>query len=424
MQEIKLVGLDQSVFYKKLKNGLSVYFIPYKNKTNYTMHYITKFGSRNTTFKSIDSKKMITVPDGIAHFLEHKMFEQEDGIDPFTFAAKTGTSANASTSQKITRYYFEGNSGFEENLEYLINYVHSPYFTDENVEKEKGIIAEEINQYDDEVEWFLDNEIKQAIFKNEPSRIDIGGTVESITSITKEQLYETYHTFYQPSNMILMICGDFNLEKALELIENNELLNNVKTNIEIEEKFEKEPIEVFKKECNLEFNIINTKMAYTIKIPLKDIKDKYLFNLYIGLFSSIKFGLSSEFRENMRKKNLMTSFYTEREIYGDFLLMTFIADSENPKELVSEIKKELNSINIKEEDVERLKKVWISSEVVMIDNISLTLDNILYDIINYGKVINNKTEIFRTLNLSDLENTVKEIDFSNASVIIVNPKKV
>ena len=423
MKEIKLLGLDQSVLYKKLENGLDVYFIPYKNKTNYTMHYITKFGSRNTTFKPVDSKEMITVPDGIAHFLEHKMFESEDGVDPFSFAAKTGTSSNATTSFKSTRYYFEGNTGFEENLDYLLTFVNSPYFTDENFEKEKGIIAEEIKQYDDEVEWFIDEELRKAVFKNDTVRIDIAGTVESISKITKELLYQTYETFYQPSNMILMISGNFDPEIALNVINNNESLNRMKTNIKIEEEEIDEPVEVNEKEKELEFSIVNPKVAYAVKIPLNKIKDRYLFSLYLGLFNNIKFGLSSEFRERMKQKNLMTAFYTEREIYGDYMLMVFVANSDKPKELISEIKKELSSLNIREEEIERLKKVWISSEVVMIDNVVITLDNILYDIINYGKVIDNKVEIFKTLNLKDLEKAISSIDFNNASSVIVKPKK-
>ena len=423
MKEIKLQDLDQSIYFKKLNNGLEVYFIPYKNKSNYSMHYITKFGSRNTAFKPVGSKKMITVPDGIAHFLEHKMFEQENGVDPFTFAAKTGTSSNATTSYKTTRYYFEGNTGFEENLDYLLTFVNSPYFTDENVEKEKGIIAEEIKQYDDEVDWFLDEELRKAVFEKDPTRIDIAGTVESISGITKELLYETYNTYYQPSNMILIISGNFNKEIALKVIENNEALNNAKTNIPIEEEKVKEPTKVYKKEKKLEFNVVNPKVGYAIKIPLEKVKDKYLFSLYLGLFNNIKFGLSSEFRERMKQKQLMTSFYTEREIYGDYILIVFVADSDKPDELISEIKQELKTFDIKVEEIERLKKVWISSEVIMIDNMLITLDNILYDLINYGKIIDNKVEIFKSLNLKALKETIQSINFDNASYVLVNPKK-
>ncbi len=423
MKEIKLSGLDQSVFFEKLENGLEVYFIPYKNKTNYTMHYVTKFGSTNTTFCPIDEKEYITVPDGIAHFLEHKMFEQEDGVDPFTFASKSGTNSNASTSYKITRYYFEGSNNFKENLDYLLTYVHSPYFTEENVEKEKGIIAEEIKQYDDEIDWILDEELRKSIFQKDSTRIDIAGTVESISGITKDLLYKTYTAYYQPSNMILLVSGSFNKEEALETIQNNKALNAAITNYTIKEKKAKEPVEVARKEYSFKFPIVNPKVAYGMKIPVKGIKDRYRFNLYVGMILNILFGLSSRFRERMKKEKLMTSFYNERDFVGDYLIINFYADSKDAKKLVEEIKKELKTGNITEEEIERLKKVWISSEVVMVDNIALTLDNLLDDIISYGEIIPNKIDLYRSMNRKGLEEIYKKIDFDNASVVYVEPKE-
>ncbi len=423
MKEIKLSKLDQSVFYEKLDTGLEVYFIPYENKANYAMHYVTKFGSTNTTFCPIGTKKMIIVPNGSAHFLEHKMFEQEDGLDPFTFASKSGTSSNASTSYKITRYYFEGSNNFKDNLDYLLTYVHSPYFTDENVEKEKGIIAEEINQYDDEIEWILDEELRKSIFEKDPTRIDIAGTVESISGITKELLYQTYETYYQPSNMILLISGAFDKEEALEIIRKNKALNQATTNKEIKEEKVKEKESVYRKEYTFNFQVVNPKVAYGIKIPVKNIKDRYRFNLYVGMMLNILFGLSSKFRERMKKEELMTSFYNERDYVGDYLVINFYADSKNASRLVDEIKRELENGEITEEEVERLKKVWISSEVVMIDNISITLDNILDDIITYGHVIENKIDLYRSLNKKELDETRRKIDFTNDCVVYVKPKK-
>ncbi|MCI8588888.1 MAG: insulinase family protein [Bacilli bacterium] len=423
MKEIKLNGLDQSVFFEKLKNGLQVFFIPYENKTNYAMHYVTKFGSINTTFSPIGEKKMITVPDGIAHFLEHKMFEQEDGMDPFTFASKSGTNSNASTSYKITRYYFEGSNNFLENLDYLLTYVHSPYFTDENVEKEKGIIAEEIKQYDDEIDWILDEELRKSLFHKDPTRIDIAGTVESISKITKELLYKTYNTFYQPSNMILLVSGCFNKEDALEVIQKNEALNNAETNQSIKEKKEEEPTSVLRTEYSFTFPIVNSKVAFGIKIPVKSVKDRYRFNLYVGMILNILFGLSSKFRERMKSEKLMTSFYNERDFVGDYLVINFYADSKDAKRLIKEIKNELKHGKIMEEEIERLKKVWISSEVVMVDNISLTLDNLLDDIINYGKIIENKIDLYKSMNKKELDEVYRKIDFENASVVYVEPKE-
>jgi len=423
MKLIELVGLDQSVYYEKLENGLEVYLIPYKNKSNYTMHYLTKYGSVQTTFIPYGKSKKITVPDGIAHFLEHKMFEQEDGMDPFTFASKTGTYSNASTNYECTRYYFDGNKAFKENLDYLLDFVGRPYFTDESVEKEKGIIAEEIKQYDDEVEWFFEEEMKKALLKKDNHRVDIAGTVESIYKITKEDLYDTYYTFYQPSNMFLMISGDFDKEEAMNVIKNNNTLNNAKTNFEIKVFNEEEPFEVNEKKIEKSFNIVNTKVGYGVKIPLKDIDDIYKFGLYIGMMLNIKFGLSSNFREMLKKDGLITSFYMEREVVGDYLLITFKSDSEKPEELVNRIKKELENFEVEEKELERLKKVWISSEVMMIDNISLTLDNIASDIIEYGKMIPNKTEIFRSLNKKEYDEIISNIDFSNSSTVFIRPKK-
>ncbi len=423
MKAIELKGLDQTLYYEKLENGLEVYMLPYKNKSNYTMHYLTKYGSIQTTFIPYGEKEKITVPDGIAHFLEHKMFEQEDGVDPFTYAAKTGTYSNASTNFECTRYYFEGNQAFQDNLNYLLDFVGSPYFTDENVEKEKGIIAEEIKQYDDEVEWVFEEEMKKALLQKDNHRVDIAGTIESINTITKEDLYNTYYTFYQPSNMFLVISGDFKVEDAINTIKNNETLRNAKTNFKVKVFQEEEPLSVNEKIKELEFNVVNTKVGYGIKIPIKHIKNKYLFNLYIGLMLSIKFGLSSVFREKLKKEQLMTSFYTEREIVGEYLIIAFKADSETPFELIEEIKKELANIEIPEEEINRLKKVWISSEVIMIDNINMSLENIVDDIIEFGDIIPNKVEIFRSLNKKDYDKILSSIDFSNSSTVIIRPKE-
>lgn len=422
MKKIDLIGLDQSVYFEKLDNGLEIYMIPYQNKSNYAMHYITKYGSIQTTFIPYGKKEKRTVPDGIAHFLEHKMFEQEDGIDPFTFASKTGTYSNASTNFECTRYYFEGNQAFEENLNYLLDFVGSPYFTDENVEKEKGIIAEEIKQYDDEVEWTFEEELKKALLQKDNHRIDIAGTVESINKITKEDLYDTYYTFYQPSNMFLVISGDFDKDKALATIKNNKTLEKANSNFLIKVFSEEEPLKVNEEKVELELPVATTKVGYGIKISLDDVDNKYLFDLYIGMMLNIKFGLSSLFREKLKADKLMTSFYIEREIIGNYLIISFKADSSNPDELVKAIKKELETYDVAEEDISRLKKVWISSEVMMIDNINMTLENVIDDIIRYGKIISNRVDIYRSLNKKEYDDIISKVDFSNSSTLIIKPK--
>ena len=151
-KELELKG-----YYERLENGLEVYLVPMEKKDKYFITYATKFGSIATQFTPYKEKSERTVPNGVAHFLEHKMFEQEDGIDPFTFFSESGTDANASTNFDLTRYICYGTKNFDKNLRYLIKYVNSPYFTDENVEKEKGIIAQEINMYKDEAGYAIED---------------------------------------------------------------------------------------------------------------------------------------------------------------------------------------------------------------------------------------------------------------------------
>lgn len=423
MKKIELKGLDTSVFYEKLENGLEVYLVPYENKNNYFMTYATKFGSNQTEFVPSGEKNLRKVPDGIAHFLEHKMFEQEDGIDPFTFYAKTGTGANASTTYDSTQYICYGTNNLEENLDYLLSYVNSPYFTDENVEKEKGIIKEEIKMYDDIAEWQLEEELRKSVYHVHPMRIDIAGTVQEIDKITKEDLYTCYNTYYQPGNMFLIVAGKIDPEKTMEVIRKNQEQIKKESTFQVKEKVYDEKIEVNEKKKELKMNIVVPKIGYAIKLDRDKlgIKDDHLLDIYLQMFTTLVFGLSSEFREYARSNQLMTSFYTQWEKADHYKTLLIMAETSKPKELLDAIKNEVKQFKIKEEDIERMKKVWISSEVQMIDIVETTVNNLYDDIIKYGHMIPNKTEIIRSLNGKELNKILEEIDFSNACEIIVEP---
>ena len=216
MKEIELSSLDMKVYQETLKNGLEIYLIPYDNKQNYFITYATKYGSDVLEFETSD--KHFKPPLGIAHYLEHKMFEMESGEDPFTFFSESGTGSNAMTSYRSTKYICYGTKRFDENLRYLLKFVNEPYFTDSNVEKEKGIIAEEIKMYDDLVDYKTEMKLRQNIYKNNSRKYDIAGTVEDIYKITKEDLYDSYNSFYTPNNMFVLIVGNFNVREAIKII--------------------------------------------------------------------------------------------------------------------------------------------------------------------------------------------------------------
>ncbi len=423
MEEIKLAGLDQSLFYEKLENGLEVYLLPYPKKKNFCVHYATHFGSLDTEFVPVGEDKMIKVPDGIAHFLEHKMFEQEDGQDPFSFFTARGCDCNASTTWKSTRYLFSGCDHLEENLDYLLSYVNRPYFTDENVEKEKGIIAEEIKMYNDDVDWTMERKMKEATFHKDHIKVDIAGTVESIGEITKEDLYHCYNTFYQPSNMFLIATGNIDCEKMIEQIKNHPDLKNRKSNLPFTVKKEKEEKTVVHKYQEIEQNVVNQKVGLTFKIPWDSKMDPYLFDTYLGSLLSILFGQSSIYSEMIRDNGLATSFFYMREHTDDYVTIEFIAQADDAKKFTDFVIDTLKNGKITKEDLERVKKVWISSEVIMVDNSEATLDNIYYDLTEFRRLIPDKIEIYKSLSFDTLKKIRKDLKLDSYSVVVVHPKE-
>ena len=421
MKKINLKGLEMDCFQETLENGLEVYMLPYENKKNYFISFATRYGSDIVSFTDGKGKK-ITPPLGVAHFLEHKMFEQESGEDPFSFFSASGTDSNASTSFDNTQYICYGTKEFAKNLRYLLHFVNSPYYTDHNVNKEKGIIAEEIKMYEDMPDFQLEMKLRECIYKKHPRRIDIAGTVDEINKITKEDLYACYSNYYVPNNMFVLIVGNFDKEEALKIIE-DELGYKKKSKLPKKEKIE-EPLEVYHKEATLKKDIEIPKLAYGLKVSLKGfpITDLEL-DLYLHMLTTILFGASSEFREKARQEKLLSSMYIDWESVEDKRVFYFMASTNEPEKLKKAIIEEFKKKNISEEAFNRIKKVWIANEVRMIDNINDAVSNLYDDIIKYKEIIPNKIDIIRKLKMKTLKEIIKEIDFNNTSTVIMISNK-
>lgn len=427
MKEIKLLGLDQSVFYQKLENGLDIYLIPYKNKINYTMHYVTKFGSRNTTFKPIGSKKMVTVPDGIAHFLEHKMFDLENGIDVMTSFSKQGVSANASTSYFKTTYLFDGSSNFKENLNLLLDYVQSPYFTDKSVEKEKPIIEQEIDMSADNPYSIGFKTLMNNIFVNDASKVPVIGTKESINKITKEDLYTCYNTFYHPKNMFLVITGNIDPEKTISIIHKNQEKKKFNPFQKPVLKSILEPMEVSKKEEEIKMNITVPKITLGYKFDLKLLKEKLQMDSvtirrYLSIYAALKFGGVSTFLETLRNDLVITS-QIDYSTYStdDILLLILETDTKNKDEFLKRVEKELEKKEIDEKLFNLKKKGMVASCVYMSENIYSINQKIMGDIIENNSVEVDVLNHFKDLNYIDFMKLVNLLDFTVSSLVIVNP---
>ena len=419
-------NLDVDIYYEKLENGLDVFIIPYEDRKNYFIEYGVKYGAIINKFISSKTKKIVNPPYGVAHFLEHKMFEQQDGIDPFSFYSKYGSDANAFTTYKNTSYTVDGIKNLKENLDFLLNYVNSPYFTDENVEKEKGIIIEELNMYKDQPENKLYDESNKAFFVKHPLRIDIGGTPSSVKKITKELLYECYDTFYQPNNMFLVISGKINPRETIEIIKNNKKLISKKNNGNIEIINVIEPINVKTKEKEIKIkNLIISKaiLSFKSKVKKMDSIEKFKYEIALNILLYILFGMSSEFREDIYNQELCSLFYDSASIEDDLLIIEFLLESKNPRLVKEKIIEYFKNKEIKEEDVERVKKVKISFEINATDKPYRMLKTVINDIIEYNEIIYNKIDIIRSITMNDVLNVRKDILFDNYSFVVGNPKK-
>ncbi|MDE3838583.1 peptidase M16 [Bacillus methanolicus] len=367
MKKITFDQLQEELYYEKLENGLDVYILPKKgfNKTYAT--FTTKYGSVDNTFVPLNKNEFITVPDGIAHFLEHKLFEKEDG-DVFQQFSRQGASANAFTSFTRTAYLFSSTSDVELNLETLINFVQDPYFTEKTVEKEKGIIGQEITMYDDNPDWRLYFGLIENLYQNHPVKIDIAGTIESISEITKDMLYECYYTFYHPSNMLLFVVGPVDPKKIMNQIIANQSKKTYHNQPEIKRQFPDEPKESAEKKKVLKMNVQTSKCLFGIKaLDVNQSGEQMLKKeLTINVMLDVLFGKSSNNYHELYNEGLIDDTfsydYTQEQGFG-FAMVG--GDTNDPDKLAEKLEKMF--INAKEgnifteENLERAKRKKIGS---------------------------------------------------------------
>ncbi len=412
-----------TVYHETLENGLNIYLAPDAKRHNYLAVYGVHIGASTLEFTAPSTKKMTRFPSGIAHFLEHKIFAQENGEDPFAFFAKSGTDANAATSYDSTRYYCSGTKNFKENLSYLIDFVNQPYFTDENVEKEKGIILEEYKMYKDIPDFQMEETLHENLYIEDNKRLDVLGTEKDIQSITKEQLYDCYNAFYRPDNMFIIILGNFSEIEALDVIKQKEFKT---CSVPIKRKEVKEPIKPKKAEDILRANVMVPKLAIACKIDKRKFSLSDLeLNLYLNLFFTLTFGPTSSFRQEAREKQLFThmDYEWEDEYSKNTKALLVYAETTKPDYLLSAILERLQTVEIRVDEIERQKKVWIASEYRMMDYVGSMGDCIYDDLVLYHELITNRVEKIRSMNKRTLDQILKNLDLSNKTTLKVLPKE-
>ncbi|OXS78608.1 EF-P 5-aminopentanol modification-associated protein YfmH [Domibacillus enclensis] len=359
--------MKEEVFHEKLDNGLNVFILPKQgfNKTYVT--FTTNYGSIDNEFIPNGESDYIHVPDGIAHFLEHKMFEKEDG-DVFQKFSSQGASANAFTSFTRTAYLFSATSNIKENTETLIDFVQAPYFTEQTVEKEKGIIGQEIRMYDDNPDWRVYFGLIENLYEQHPVKIDIAGTVESITDITKDHLYTCYNTFYHPVNMTLFIVGPVDPADMMQLVRDNQAKKSFPEPVPVQRRFPEEPEKAAKAHHEIRMNVNSSKCEVGFKMPASAVtgREKLREELAASLLLEMLFGKTSRFYEKAYSAGLIDdTFGFDYTGERGFSFALVGGDTDQPETLEKRIQKQLldakEGIHLSAEAFDRARKKKIGS---------------------------------------------------------------
>lgn len=358
--KIENKSIGETLYFGTHESGLGIFVVPKKDFSKKYAIIGAKIGSIDNTFIPNGEKDLITVPDGIAHFLEHKMFEMSDGSDAFAKFSKYGANANAFTSFTNTCYLFSCTDNFYESFEHLLNYVKSPYFTDVNVEKEKGIIGQEIRMYDDDGEWRVMFNLLSALYKDFPVRIDIAGTIESISHIQPDVLYKCYNTFYDPSNMVLCVAGDVDEEKVLKITD--KIMGDKITGSKAKSVYPSEQESVFKKKIEQKLSV----SAPLFDIGFKD-TDKMSGNdilkneIAVKIILSSVASKSSDLYEKLYNDGLINDEFSYDYMYEEEYACAIIGgESKEPETVYNEVIKYFKEKGrIDADEFDRAKKsIW------------------------------------------------------------------
>lgn len=424
MKKINIVGIDEEIYYDETEMGMPIIMWVNDKVKNFYMTLNVKYGSIHTEFKTKGSKNFLKVPNGIAHFLEHMMFYMPDGQSAHEYFNDLGSSINACTTNDFTFYEVFGSNKFKDNLNYLLDYVQTPYFTKENVKSEREIITEEIKMYQDEPNASLIFKTNELLWHKNKRKYLISGTVEDIKKINVDNLSLVYDNFYHPANMFIIITGNFNPNEAVAIIKENEKQKKFNNYEKPQIKSEKEPNKVVSKYYEENRNVSIPKLKVTVKVPLTNFKEyrKDELKLYLAFLLKNNFGLTSEIHENLFNNNLITKpFSFTANIWENHFTLTVSAETNYPDEVIKEINKHLDNMNVTSEELNRQKKILISAFVLTYDDIeevnTLLQDNIIAD----NMLTTDTFKVINTLNMETFKKIMKKLSMIHKTVVIFKP---
>lgn len=423
MKEIVLEGLEEKVYEYTTKNGLKVYMWVNEKVNGCFASLSVKYGSIHTKFKV--GKKVYTVPNGLAHFLEHIKFNMKEDVTAHDEFIKIGGDSNAFTTFKYTSYIVFATQNKIENLNLLLDFVYNPYFTKKMISKEKGIIVEEANMSNDDPysKIFYDN-LKNVLQKSNYRNL-ITGEVEDIKEISLDDVEIVYDTFYHPKNMFLTITGNFNPYEMAKTVEDNLAKKEFGEFQEVDIISESEPKKVTKDYLEENVGITYPRVKYSLKIPINKFKNVEMVDLKLlcDLILNINFGSTSEFRSDLILKGLVTSMGYSLDIYEEYLVITITANTNYQDEVIKLIREKFDNLEVDEKDIVRKRNAAIATLILDYEDIEQVNMKIQDDIINEGEIITDLKIRVASINQEKLESVINYINNDNVAISVFKPKE-
>ena len=401
------------------KSGLKIFVMEKPDYSGAFAMFGTRYGSVDTCFRLKGEESYTSVPEGIAHFLEHKLFESEE-LDAFERFAKTGANANAFTSFDRTCYIFQCADNFNENLEILLDFVKAPYFTEETVQKEQGIIGQEIRMYQDDPDWQVLFNLLRGLYVNNPVRIDIAGTTESIAEISAELLYSCYRTFYNNSNMCLAVAGNV---KAEEVVAIADKVLKAEEPVTFEQIVPEEPYEVKTAYTEEKLGVESPKFALGFKEKCDTLvpspKTALLYNLALEIIA----GKFSPLYTRLIDLGYINTSFGKEYFYGrGFASVFFSGESKEPEKVRDEILTEINRLKnegISKEDFEICLKKKYGAEIFSYNDVDDLANNLCEAWLN-GYGIFDTIELYKEITKEDVESVIRNgFDTDNLCLSVI-----
>lgn len=421
MKEIKLKGLNETIYYDECSNGLKIYMWVNNRVNTFYGTLSIKYGSLHNEFK-INNKSYKT-PTGVAHFLEHVKFNENKNLTAHDYFYKNGCDTNAFTTFNYTNYQVLGSDNAKDNITHLVDFVQNDFFTKQIVVNEKGIITEEAKMGEDDPYTVMLFKHLDNLFNSYEHKKLITGTKEDIKKISLDDIKLVFNTFYHPENMFLVVTGNFNPYEISAAIKENQNNKNYSEYLNPVRVIKKESKKVNKEYEEVNINVTNRKIKIGIKIPKSSLKkfDDLHIRIYLAILLKANFGTTSEFKDNLLEKELISNLSYMSEIFDDYVTVMFTIDSSYKDEILTLFNEKLDDLKISEQDFERMKKANIASLILTYEDVEYVNSVIQSEVLFYGDIIDNLKEIYENIVYKDILEFIDNLNLNERSILVLNP---